>query len=104
MTTSANVEITDSLAANRYEARIDGQLAGFADYLRTSELIAFVHTEVDPSYEGRGVGSALARAALDAARTDGLKVLAVCPFISGWMARHPDYQNLAYQNRSKVKD
>ncbi|MFI6288373.1 GNAT family N-acetyltransferase [Streptomyces sp. NPDC051018] len=98
------IEISDSSSAHRYEARIDGQLAGFADYMRTKELIAFVHTEVDPSYEGRGVGSALARAALDAARTDGLKVLAVCPFISGWMARHPEYQDLAYQNSSRVND
>lgn len=100
------IEITDSPDDNRYEARIDGRRAGVAEYMRTKEsgLVVFTHTEVDPEYNGQGVGSALARAALDAARADGLKVLAVCPFITGWMARHPDYQDLAYQNRSKVED
>ncbi|MFZ3566336.1 GNAT family N-acetyltransferase [Streptomyces sp. BH034] len=100
------IEITDSPDTNRYEARVDGKHAGFAEYMRTKEsgLVVFTHTEVDPEYNGQGVGSALARAALDAARADGLRVLAVCPFISGWMARHPDYQDLAYQSRSKVED
>ncbi|MGD6741113.1 GNAT family N-acetyltransferase [Streptomyces sp. BH106] len=100
------IAITDSPDDNRYEARIDGRRAGIAEYMRTKEsgLVVFTHTEVDPEYNGQGVGSALARAALDAARADGLKVLAVCPFITGWMARHPDYQDLAYQSRSKVED
>ena len=100
------IEITDNAEANRYEARVDGQRAGVAEYMRTKEsgLVVFTHTEVDPEYNGQGIGSALARAALDAARADGLRVLAVCPFISGWMSRHPDYQDLAYQSRSKVED
>ncbi|MFF2503562.1 GNAT family N-acetyltransferase [Streptomyces sp. NPDC058067] len=101
-----SIEIADSPDAHRYEARVDGQLAGFAEYMRTSEsgLVVFTHTEVAPEFNGQGVGSALARAGLDAARADGLRVLAVCPFITGWMARHPDYQDLAYQSRSKVED
>ncbi|MEU0632114.1 GNAT family N-acetyltransferase [Streptomyces sp. NPDC005989] len=100
------IEITDSPDTHRYEARVDGQLAGFAEYLRTNEsgLVVFTHTEVDPEFNGQGVGSALARTGLDAARADGLRVLSVCPFITAWMARHPDYQDLAYQSRSKVED
>jgi predicted GNAT family acetyltransferase len=100
------IEIADSPDAHRYEARVDGRLAGFSEYLRTSEsgLIVFTHTEVDEEFNGQGVGSALARAGLDAARADGLRVLVVCPFITTWMARHPDYQDLAYQSHSKVKD
>ncbi|NEB37754.1 GNAT family N-acetyltransferase [Streptomyces sp. SID14515] len=100
------VEVSDAPGANRYEARVDGQSepAGIAQYIRTSELVAFVHTEVDPAYEGRGVGSALVRAALDEARAANLRVLATCPFFAGWIARHPDYQDLLYQSRSKVSD
>lgn len=63
-----------------------------------------MHTEVEPRYEGRGVGSALARTALDEARAAGLRVLATCPFFAGWIERHPDYQDLLYQSRSKVSD
>ncbi|MEO3764006.1 GNAT family N-acetyltransferase [Streptomyces sp. B8F3] len=101
-----SVEVSDVPGANRYEARVEGEpkAAGFADYIRTTELVAFVHTEVLPEYEGRGVGGALARTALDEARAANLRVLATCPFFAGWIARHPEYQDLLYQARSKVSD
>ncbi|MFC3996718.1 GNAT family N-acetyltransferase [Nocardiopsis sediminis] len=100
------VEVSDVPEAKRYQARVDGEpkVAGVAEYIRTSELVAFVHTEVTPEYEGRGVGSALARTALDEARAANLRVLATCPFFSGWIARHPEYQDLLYRSRSKVSD
>ncbi|MFD7408529.1 GNAT family N-acetyltransferase [Streptomyces sp. NPDC059866] len=100
------VEVSNRPEAKRYEARVDGKLevAGVAEYIRTAELIAFVHTEVEPEYEGKGVGSALVRTALDEARASGLRVLATCPFFAGWIARHPEYQDLLYQSRSKVSD
>ncbi|AZM51167.1 GNAT family N-acetyltransferase [Streptomyces sp. WAC 06738] len=101
-----SVEVSDAPGANRYEARVDGEseVAGVAAYIRTPELIAFVHTEVPPEYEGRGVGSALARTALDEARAANLRVLATCPFFAGWIARHPEYKDLLYQSRSRVSD
>lgn len=100
------VSVIDVPEAKRYEARVDGEakLAGIAEYIRTPELVAFVHTEVYPAYEGRGVGAALARAALDEARAAGLLVLPTCPFFAGWIARHPEYQDLVYQSRSRVSD
>lgn len=65
--------------AKQYEARVEGEseVAGIAQYIRTTELIAFVHTEVSPEYEGRGVGAALARAGLDEARAARLLVLPI---------------------------
>ncbi len=99
------ITVHDAPGSNRYEARDDdGTLAGLAQYIRSPELIAFVHTEVDPAYEGRGVGSELARTSLDEARAAGVKVLAVCPFYAGWIARHQEYADLLYQNRSTVAD
>ncbi|WP_309226061.1 GNAT family N-acetyltransferase [Streptomyces lunaelactis] len=97
-------DVTDAPAENRYEARLEGALAGIAQYIRTSELIAFVHTEVETRYEGQGVGGALVKASLDEARAAGIAVLAVCPFYSGWIARHPEYQDLLYENKSRVSD
>jgi hypothetical protein len=96
--------VTDVPAAQRYEARADGDLAGYAAYLRGDALIAFVHTEVQDGYEGRGVGSALARAALDDARASGLEVLAICPFVDGWIGKHPEYEDLRYAPATKVTD
>jgi hypothetical protein len=98
------ITVTDHRAANRFEARDGETLAGFADHLRTSELVAFVHTEVDPAFGGRGVGSLLARTGIESAQADGLRVLAVCPFIAGWLARHPQYAHLEYRAVSTVAD
>jgi uncharacterized protein len=98
------VVVSDVPDSNRFEARIDGQLAGFAEYTRTASLVVYSHTEVDSAFEGKGVGGALARTALDDARKRAVKVLATCPFIAGWMRRHPEYADLAYQNRRAVTD
>jgi predicted GNAT family acetyltransferase len=98
------LRVVDNAEASRYEAYVDGQLAGIAEYIRTHNLIAFVHTEVDKAYEGRGIGGALARTSLDAARAAGSPVLAVCPFYTAWIARHPEYAPLLYTSRSRVSD
>ena len=90
-----DVQVTNNEADKRYEARVDGRLAGSAYYDTADDLIVFTHTEVDDAYEGQGVGSTLARAALDDVRADGRrKVVPRCPFIKGWIDRHPDYQDL----------
>jgi hypothetical protein len=98
------VKVIDAEEQDRFEAHAGDGLAGFAQYVRTADLVVYPHTEVDPSYEGQGIGARLARAALDDARERGLAVLATCPFIAGWMRRHPEYADLAYQNRSRVSD
>lgn len=96
--------VTDADERRRFEAHVNGTLAGFAEYIRTPELVVYPHTVVEDEYEGQGIGSALARAALDDARERGLRVLATCPFIHSWMGRHPEYADLAYQNRSHASD
>ena len=89
--------VTDNPAAKRFEAHVDGRLAGFAEYQLTDDLVVFTHTEVDPAFEGGGVGSALARFALDQVREGGTrKALPVCPFIKGWIQRHPEYLSVTY--------
>jgi uncharacterized protein len=87
-------EITDNPDVGRYEIRLDGELAGFAEYRTDPGKIVFTHTEVEDAYEGRGVGSALARGALDDVRKRGLRAVPLCPFIEGWIDKHPDYADL----------
>jgi uncharacterized protein len=91
-----DVQVSDNPAQHRYEATLDGALAGFAAYrLRGADVIVFTHTEVNPGHEGQGIAGALARAALDDVRERGeRRVVALCPFIGAWIARHPDYQGL----------
>jgi len=93
----SDVSCTHDHARHRYVARIDGEVAGFAEYQLTDALVVFTHTEVEDRYEGRGVGSALARFALDDVRREGSReVLPLCPFIKDWIGKHRDYVDLVY--------
>ena len=88
------VEVRDNESEHRFEIHDDGKLAGFARYVRRPGRIFFVHTEVDPAFEGRGLGSQLASAALDATRATGERIVPLCPFIASYVERHPEYAEL----------
>jgi predicted GNAT family acetyltransferase len=89
--------VRDSPGTNRYEIldAVD-RVAGFTEYDldEAANTITFVHTEVDPAFEGQGIGSKLAAGALDDVRGRGLRVIAVCPFIAGYIERNPEYADL----------
>lgn len=94
----SDVVVQDAPDRNHWEARLgdgpDAPVVGYAAYRRESDRITFTHTVVEPEHEGAGVGSALARAALDGARAAGLRVVPQCPFIAAWIRRHKDYADL----------
>jgi uncharacterized protein len=92
--TPDETEVVDVPDASRYELRLDGRPIGLAAYHRRDSRIAFTHTEVDESCEGRGFGSRLAEAALDDAREKALDVVPLCPFIAHYIKRHPEYEEL----------
>lgn len=98
MTNAANensaVEVTDAKDANRYEARVDGELAGFLEYQVDGDVVTMPHTEVDPRFEGQGVGSTLVASALDSVRGVGGRVVPTCSFVASYIERHPEYQDL----------
>ena len=88
------IDVADDPAGQRYEIRLDGAPAGVAAYQRRPGVVTFTHTVIDPAFEGHGLGSALAAAALDDARARGERVVPQCPFIRAWIQRHPDYADL----------
>lgn len=77
-----------------YEITVDGKHAGLAAVEMHEDVVTFTHTEVDDAYGGQGIGSQLARAALDDVRERGLKVRPLCAFVKAWIDKHPDYQDL----------
>jgi predicted GNAT family acetyltransferase len=89
--------VVDVPERQRYEVVRGEAVLGFAAYQKTDQLIVFTHTEVDRSLEGQGIGGQLVRGALDHVRSLGLPVLPICPFVHGWMARHPEYADLDYR-------
>lgn len=92
-----DVTVVDNAAASRFEAHTpSGEVAAFAAYTKSDTAVTFTHTVVQPAFEGKGVGSALAAAALDAVRAAGLAVVPRCPFIKAYIDRHPEYADLVH--------
>ncbi|MFL5961718.1 MAG: GNAT family N-acetyltransferase [Gaiellaceae bacterium] len=86
--------VTDRPNELRYEIEVDGEVAGFLMYRREDGVLELVHTDVDPKWEGKGVGAALVQGALDDVRARELKVRPYCPFVAAYIRRHPEYDDL----------
>ena len=95
MSKHASVTVQDNADKTRYEALSEsGVVAGFAEYEQRDGSVVFTHTVVEDAFEGQGVGSALARGALDQVRTTGQPVVVECEFIASYIEKHPEYQDL----------
>jgi uncharacterized protein len=94
MVVEDQTEISDAPDRHRYELSVDGQVVGFAEYHERPGLIAFVHTEIDESVQGRGLGDTLIRFALEDARKRDLAVLPFCPFVKAFIERHREFEAL----------
>jgi predicted GNAT family acetyltransferase len=86
-------EIVNNRSKHRYELAVNGHIAA-TYYTLADGVITFVHTEVPPELGGKGIGSQLIKGALDQVRSEGLKVIAQCPFVKAYIDKHPDYADL----------
>ena len=87
-------EIRDNAAEHRYEIWVDGELGGFTEYKPRDDVRAFVHTEVDERFAGRGLGSILVRSALTELQATETSVLPFCPFVRRFIRRHAEFLDL----------
>ncbi|BEP14914.1 GNAT family N-acetyltransferase [Acidothermaceae bacterium B102] len=92
--TERAIDVVDNPGRHQFEVRVDGALVGKAVYAVSGSRVIFLHTEVDPKVQGQGIAQELARQALDAVRASGRTVVPQCPFIAGYIRRHPDYADL----------
>ena len=90
--TDDGVRIARNDEAHRYELFVGDELAGFAEYRLRPGRIVFIHTVVDPAFEGRGLGSRLARHVLDDAVARGERIVPLCPFIAAYLRTHPGWE------------
>lgn len=95
----APIEVVDNPAEDRYEICVGGELAGFTQYRQRPAGLAFTHTEIDDRFEGQGLGGKLVAFALDDARSRGLAILPLCPFVKSYIERHPEYLDLVPEEK-----
>jgi uncharacterized protein len=86
--------IHDNTERRRYEARIGTKVVGVISYHAPPGRLTLIHTEVDPAFEGKGVGSRLVGGALEDIRRRGLSLVPVCPFVRSYLMRHPEQADL----------
>ena len=79
--------VTDNRQASRFEIVEDGQ-AAFLKYERRPDSLVFIHTEVPSLFRGLHIGDSLVKAGLEAAHGEGLRIVAVCPFVRAYLRRH----------------
>lgn len=94
-------EVIDNAEAGRFEVHLDGEVA-FAEYRLLESGILFPHTVVPPAFEGKGVGGAMVRHAMAYAREKGMKVIPVCAFFAGYIAKHPEFHDLVHPDYRKA--
>jgi len=89
----STIPVQHNPASQRFEAIVDGMLCR-TDYRMHGDTMMLVHTEVPSQLEGRGIASALVKAAFDHAGANGLDVLPVCSYVRSWVQRHPEVEPL----------
>ncbi|GGK53126.1 GNAT family N-acetyltransferase [Nocardia camponoti] len=90
-------EVGNNAALARFELTADGQAAGYIEYQDTASERALVHTVIFPEFAGQGYASELVEAALNASRAAGFEILPLCPFVRGYITKHPAYIALVPQ-------
>ena len=83
--------VVRNVEKNRYDVFFDDELAGFTEYIERDNDTDFIHTEIDDAFAGKGLGGVLARQAVEDVIARGRTVTAHCPFIRGWLDKHPEY-------------
>jgi predicted GNAT family acetyltransferase len=97
-----DITIADNPTAHRFELKKAGVVAARSEYNLLQGAVMFTHTEVEPEFEGQGLGSKLAKFALDDVRSRGLQVVPVCQFIAGYIRKHPEYLDLVSENSRRA--
>jgi predicted GNAT family acetyltransferase len=94
---SETIPVVNNEAARRFEARLGDEVA-FAEYRLADGVIILPHTVVPEAFAGKGVGGQLAKAALSYAREQGLEVVPTCPFMAGYVTKHPEWHDIVQRD------
>jgi predicted GNAT family acetyltransferase len=96
-------QVVDNVEEGRFEVTV-GKATASLTYTRGASVLALITTSIPEELGGTGVASRLARYAMDVARANGLKVDPSCPFMIGWLDRHPEYADLVHVSAGPTAD
>ena len=92
-----NYKLIDNVALHQYEFRI-GDLIPRIEYIKTKNgEIYLTHTQVPSAQQGKGVGSSLVRLALEDIERQQLRLVPLCPFVAGYVQKHPEWKRLVME-------
>ena len=86
-------QLIDNKEAKQFEFHIDG-LVPRIEYIRTKDKIFLTHTEVPTALEGKGIGSAIIKSALEQVEKEELTLVPLCPFVAAYIKKHPEWRKL----------
>jgi len=89
-----DISVTNNPERSRYEVAVGGVRAAYSTYELEAGRVLVTHTVVRPQFEGRGIGSRLAKFAVEDIRGRGLRIKPVCTFTRSWLRRHPEYESI----------
>jgi uncharacterized protein len=92
--------IVDNAEDECYELWLGEEIAGGIEYETKPGVVVLIHTEIDPEFEGRGLGSKLIAGALQDIRARGLKLQPICPFVRAYLTRHPEESDLVVPRKA----
>jgi predicted GNAT family acetyltransferase len=89
-----DVRVVDNPGELQYELWVNGACVGMIAYRLRPGVRTLIHTELDPAFQDRGLGSTLVSGALEDIRDQGLAVAPICPFVHRFLRKHPEYEDL----------
>jgi uncharacterized protein len=97
-----DIRIADNPTRHRFELQSGNEVAAFSEYNELKGSLLFTHTEVLPAFEGKGFASRLIAYALDDVRKRGLHAIPACPFVAGYIRKHPEYLDLVTEESRRA--
>lgn len=97
-----DIQLADNREGHRFELRLGGEVAAYAEYNELKDALLFTHTEVLPAHEGKGFGSKLVSFALGQVRERKLHAIPSCPFVAGYIRKHPEYLDLVTEQSRRA--
>ncbi|MBB3601004.1 hypothetical protein FHT40_000637 [Mycolicibacterium sp. BK556] len=85
---------TVAASTDQFTISVDDQQVGLIDFVDHDGQRIFLHTEVDDAFGGRGLATILVSEALTATRAAGLRIVAVCEMVAGYLDKHHDFDDI----------